>query len=278
MRKMLFALAAVCVLSSAATAAPVFFNEIIRDVPGADGGNESIELLGPANFSLNGFTLLAIDGDSTASGVIDQAISLNGLALGSNGLLLIQDTNPLMPSPAAGTTVFNLPGGFTPDLENGSNTFVLVQGFTGAVGDDLDTNNDGTIDVALPFTSVSDAVALLENDGTSNFGFADDLGAGFLTFGGPSAAFTPDAFARASNGGAAAFDITGTSPGPFSTDPSEFLFVGPAGTPDSTFDLTPGSVNAAFGPGVAAVPEPASVALVGVGAAGLVARRLRRRA
>jgi len=35
---------------------------------------------------------------------------------------------------------------FTPDIENGSNTFVLGFGTPPSVGDDLDADNDGTLD------------------------------------------------------------------------------------------------------------------------------------
>jgi uncharacterized repeat protein (TIGR01451 family) len=60
--------------------------------------------------------------------------------------------------------------GVAPDLavdpnfeNNDSFTHLLVEGFSGANGDDLDTDNDGTLDVT-PWTSVIDAVGLVEDD------------------------------------------------------------------------------------------------------------------
>ena len=58
-------------------------------------------------------------------------------------------------------------------LENGTLSLLLVEGFTGALNGDIDTNNDGTVD-ATPWTSIVDGVAV--NDG----------GAGDLTYAVPS--------------------------------------------------------------------------------------------
>ena len=48
------------------------------------------------------------------------------------------------------------------NFENGDNvTHMLVSGFSGANGDDLDTDDDGVLDVT-PWSEVVDLVALLE--------------------------------------------------------------------------------------------------------------------
>ena len=153
--------------------------------------------------------------------------------------------------PSAGTTV-NV-GDFSPDIENGSNTYLIVSGFTGAVGNDLDTNGDGTFDITLPWASVVDAVGLIETDTGTNLAYANQLG--FYDFG--LLSFTPDAVFRGSSGTWQAGDITGNSlAGPFTFDPAQNTFgAGPLDT------LTPGVAN---------VPEP-TASLLGV--LGLLRRR-----
>lgn len=56
-------------------------------------------------------------------------------------------------------------GFVTDDFDNQSYTILLVEGWSGAVGTDLDAGDDGTLD-ATPWTSVVDSVAVL--DGSSN--------------------------------------------------------------------------------------------------------------
>jgi hypothetical protein len=51
------------------------------------------------------------------------------------------------------------------DAEDGRVTLLLVEGFTGSVGDDLDTDNDGTLDSA-PWTRVVDDVAVSDGGGS----------------------------------------------------------------------------------------------------------------
>ena len=72
-------------------------------------------------------------------------------------------------------------------LENGTITLLLVRDFTGAVGTDLDTDNDGTLDVT-PWDAVVDAVAV--NDG----------GVGDLTYGIPVLGVAYDGLAFAPGG------------------------------------------------------------------------------
>lgn len=237
LRHGMFALGLMGIMASPAQAVTII-NELFINPPGSDNGQEFFELSGTPGESLNGLFFLSIDGDATSAGTIDQAISLNGFSLGTNGLFLQRDSAAVInPSPDPATTVRVLD--FNPDLENGSNTFLLVQGFTGAVGNDLDTNNDGILDVVFPGT-VIDAVAIVENDGAQNFGYA-------TAFGGVQnvqAAFSPDAFVR---GSAIFADVTGTNPGgPYTLDPSATILAD--GTDASTLlplgaTLTPGSIN-----------------------------------
>ena len=239
--------------------AQVQINEMLIDGPGTDNGQEFIELSSAApNTALTGLTFLAIEGDGANAGAIDAVFSLSAFSTGSNGLFLWRDSAAVLsPAPDPATTL-NI-ADFNPDLENGSNTYLIVNGFSGAVGADLDTDNDGVIDVAAPWTSVVDALTILENDGAANVGYAAALGGvSFPQF----VAFNPDAIQRF--GGALwGFDVTGAAPGPYANDPLE--------SGDSTgaavggsWNLTPGSTN---------IPEPASLALLALG--GLLAVRRR---
>ncbi|MFO0873233.1 MAG: hypothetical protein U0575_04595 [Phycisphaerales bacterium] len=136
----------------------VVINEIRIDQTGTDN-DEYFELRGTPGSSLAGLSYIVIgDPDDTAtntnSGVIEAVVSLDGYAINANGFFLVaEDDNTL-------GAVADLLA--TLDFENSDNvTHLLVQGFTGAVGDDLDTDDDGTLDVT-PWTSVVDSVALIE--------------------------------------------------------------------------------------------------------------------
>jgi hypothetical protein len=246
----------------------LILNEIFVNIPtsaGGDNGGEFFEIRSTTGGveSLSGLTFLVIEGDGpTASGVIDVAISLSGFTTGPNGLFLWRDSAPVIDistadgvqGPEAGTTL-NV-ADFNPDLENGTNTYLIVSGFTGAVGNDLDTNGDGTIDIALPWTSVIDAVGVLETDAGTNLVYGSQLG--FFDF--ALLSFTPDAVFRDSAGIWQAGDIVGNSlTGPFGFDGVQNTFgAGPLAT------LTPGATN---------IPEP-GVTLLGVfGVLGLLRRR-----
>ncbi|MCA9285972.1 MAG: hypothetical protein KDA22_12185, partial [Phycisphaerales bacterium] len=114
------------------------------------------ELVAAPGTSLFGLTYIVLgDGpDGTNSGVIEEAISLDGSTVGESGYFVI----------AADDDTF----GYLADLivplnfENSDNvTHMIVQGFTGAVGDDADTNDDGVLD-AIPWTTTIDSIALVE--------------------------------------------------------------------------------------------------------------------
>ncbi len=256
-RKFLVGCAALAL--SGAAFAQVRFNELLLNPPGTDNGTEFIELLSAApNFSMAGLTLIGIDGDGTASGVIDVALSLSAFSTGSNGLFLWRDSaTVLSPAPDSATTL-NV-ADFSPDLENGTQTFLIVSGFTGSVGLDLDVDNNGIFDSAAPWSSVLDVFGLIEDDTAAvNNSYAAALG-GFAF---PQQSFSPDAFQRVGNA-AYAFDALGTTPGPFVNDPLEII--DPNGVPvPVSFTMTPGSAN---------VPEPTSLVLLALG--GLLASRRR---
>ena len=117
-------------------------NEFLADHTGADT-NEFVEVFGVADTDYSHLTLIAVEGDGASAGVIDAIYTL-----GTTDASGFWDNYPL----AAGA------------LENGTNTFILGEGFFGAVGQDLDTNNDGVLNTN-PFARTVDAVAV--SDGTA---------------------------------------------------------------------------------------------------------------
>jgi 2',3'-cyclic-nucleotide 2'-phosphodiesterase / 3'-nucleotidase / 5'-nucleotidase len=154
------------------TPAPII-NEFVFNHTGTDT-SEFVEILAAPGADLSAYTLLQIEGDNsgTQAGVIKSA-------------------HPLTAADASGywTT------GFLGDVfENGSQTLLLVKNFTGAVGDDLDTNNDGVLD-ATPWQTVVDSVAV--SDGGNNDRFYSTVVLG-TTFSGGS--FAPGGASRIPNG------------------------------------------------------------------------------
>lgn len=254
-------------IAASSASAQVFINEVFVNPPGTDNGFEYFELrsLTPS-FSLSGLWFLIIEGDGTGAGTVDQALNLGTFSTGTNGLFLWRDsTTVLQPPPAAGTNVHV--ADFSPDLENGSQTHLLVQSFTGSVGTDLDTNNDGILDLT-PWTSVVDAIGYRE----AGLGIVYGAHLGFADFP-ASLAFTPDVVFRLRDTLAwIAADVNGTSPGPYDFDPAELVDILGNALNLSEFDITtatPGSANP--------VPEPGFVAVVAAGMTAVAYRQIRRR-
>jgi len=122
-------------------AAPVI-NEFTFNHVGTDT-NEYLEAAGSPNTNYSAYSLLVIEGDpgSGASvGAIDRIYPL-GTTNGS-GIWVTPYINN--------------------QLENGTQTVLLVKDFSGALGADLDTNDDGTLD-STPWSALADAIAV--NDG-----------------------------------------------------------------------------------------------------------------
>jgi hypothetical protein len=271
MGKHLFGLlTAACLLFALAAPADaqVFINEIMANPPGSDNGFEFIELRSTTpSLSLSGLHLLIIEGDGANAGIIDQALNLGALSTGTNGLFLWRDSSTVLVPPPSPATFVHV-ADFVPDIENGAQTYLIVQSFTGSVGDDLDTNNDGILD-STPWAAVIDAIGVRES-GTGGTVYGAHLG--FADF--PNTLlFTPDLIFRVSGTNAwVGADVNGTSPGPYDFDPAELVDIFGNPLSLSEFDITtatPGSANP--------VPEPSLVAIVAVGMTGAVYRQWRRR-
>ncbi len=280
---MKIAFLAALVAAAGAASASVRISEIGLNPSGGDNGFEWLELSGPANSTGAGLWLIQIEGDGTSAGVVDIAIDLGTVTFGSNGLWLRRDAAavidnsdaPGIQGPSAGTSV--TVADFNPDIENGTQTWAIVFGFSGSVGSDIDANNDGIVDNFL-WTSVLDAVSWVEDD-TSAGGFNDEFGYGANLGGfsfGPAVDtvegfFTADALARGTDNAWYIFDNTAlTGDGLGIADPEETVRSGSPQTnvilPAGANFLTPGAANV--------IPTPGALALAGI--AGLVAARRRR--
>ena len=124
-------------------------NEMVVSTTGTD--REFVEIAGTAGFDLSNFTLLEV----LSGGEIEDVLPFVG-AIPADGYFLAA-------SPEAVSVL-----GVTPDqaidnntFTNGPRTYLLVEDFSGAEGDDIDTNDDGTID-AMPWTSLADSVAIID--------------------------------------------------------------------------------------------------------------------
>ncbi|MEO0837074.1 MAG: endonuclease, partial [Cyanobacteria bacterium J06642_3] len=151
-------------------------NEIRIDQPSTDN-DEFFELFGDANTSLDGLTYIVIgDGAAAAgSGVIESVTDLSGQSFDDNGFFVAAESTFSLGTANLTTTL-----GF----ENSDNvTHLLVENFTGANGDDLDTDDDGILDIT-PFDSIVDSVALIETVGSGEQVYSD-------TQVGPDGSFVP---------------------------------------------------------------------------------------
>ncbi len=127
-------------------------SEVRIDQPSADN-DEYFELAGPASSSLDGLTYLVIGDGSGGSGVVEAVVDLTGSSIQPSGFFVAAESTFTIGS--ADLTV-NL------NFENSDNvTHLLVSDFTGASGDDLDTDDDGVLD-ATPWGAMVDCIALVE--------------------------------------------------------------------------------------------------------------------
>ncbi|MHC5001779.1 MAG: DUF11 domain-containing protein, partial [Planctomycetota bacterium] len=149
------------------------------------------ELRGPGLTSLDGLSYVVL-GDGSAqqgSGVVEAAVGLTGQSLPASGLFLAaEETFSLIPAFLVNLiTELNFEG-------SDNVTHLLVANFSGGPGDDLDTDDDGTLDVT-PWTDVLDAIGLVEEPNPPSFTeylYGESLG--FVDVGpdiGPDTSFVP---------------------------------------------------------------------------------------
>jgi uncharacterized protein len=110
-------------------------NEFVANHTGSDT-EAFVEVFGDASTDYSALTVLEIEGEGSGWGVIDAVLPVGT----TNG------------------------GGYwidSEDMENGTLTILLVENFTGSKGDDLDIDNDGTLD-STPWTRIVDDVAVFD--------------------------------------------------------------------------------------------------------------------
>lgn len=153
-------ISALCLLSCAVsgiyspTAHAANINEIRIDQPGTDN-DEYVELKGNPNEPLTALSYIVIGDGATGSGTIESVTNLSAESLDANGLFVIAESSFTL---GAANLIATL------NFENSDNvTHMLVSGFTGSIGDDIDSDDDGVIDTT-PYTSIVDSIALREND------------------------------------------------------------------------------------------------------------------
>lgn len=176
---------------SGQTVPAITINEIRIDQPDADN-DEYFELTGGPNAALNGLTYIVIGDGTGGSGVIEAVVDLTGQTILSTGFFVAAESTFTLGAANLITTL---------NFENGDNvTHLLVEGFTGSNGDDLDTNDDGVLDV-IPWTSVVDSVALIQIVGSGDLVYS-------ATTVGPDGGFVPGHVFRNPDG-TGAFQIGG---------------------------------------------------------------------
>jgi predicted extracellular nuclease len=197
---------------AAAVSTDPLINEFSASTTGAD--IEYIEVLGDPGTDYSAFTVLEIEGDSS-TGRIDRIFPVGTTDGGGFWT----------------TSVGSL------SIENGSITLLLVEGFVGSVGNDIDADNDGVVDSA-PWSRIVDEIAVF------------DGGSGDLTYSsvvlGPNfdglSSFSPGGASRIPNG--ADTDTIGDW---VRNDFNLFGIPGFAGSPElGEAENTPGAVNMAI--------------------------------
>ncbi|WP_422050833.1 ExeM/NucH family extracellular endonuclease [Shimia sp.] len=167
-----------------APAIAVAINEFRVSSSGScDDTSNFVELVSTPGQSFDGLTLLALSGEFEP-GTVDYAISLDGAVADENGFLLIAEaTNPALGTGDVGVTDL--------DFFGSPQSFLVVDGFTGNAGDDLDVNNDGTLDTDVG--TVLTSLSLIDGDTNPDVSYGD-------TVFGPDGSFTPAGGARNPDG------------------------------------------------------------------------------
>ena len=175
--------------TSTPTLATVIINEIRIDQPSADN-DEYFELYGDADAGLVRLTYLVIGEGTGGSGVIEAVVDLDSQVIPGDGYFVAAEDTFTLGTPDFETSL---------NFENSDNvTHLLVADFTGSNGDDLDTDDDGVLDVT-PWSTVVDAIGLVEADPGDEHFYGAALG---FTDIGPDGTFVPGHVSRCPDGGA----------------------------------------------------------------------------
>jgi predicted extracellular nuclease len=234
-------------LTGAGTTAPDFsWTGPIAATPGAVNTGQSFD--GPAGPSAPVLNELSVSTTGTDVEYYEVAgtpgadysaysiLEIQGVAEGSDTPGQVVDVTPVGSTDGAGLHLIDLPAN---TVENDPVTLLLVEGFTGEVGLDLDPGDDGAFDTT-PWTSLADAVSIQYGAGVPYASTVLDASFDDATYAGTSADLAPGGASRLPDptGGWVRndFDLAGVA------DP---------GTPEEGEALnTPGAANEAVAPGV----------------------------
>lgn len=247
--------------SMVAAQSQVNFSEIVRDASRIDAsGWQYVEIKSGANQNLSNLTVIEISGGAENAGTITSALSLDNVVSGENGLLLLQNMEHQMSQNAS--TSSNVQSGNAFTLNTGTSTYLVVQNFTGQVGDSIDANMDGSVD-ATHWSAIEDSVAFGSGQAGEKLYGAEFGGVDFGGFGANNSA---DAYVVLTSGDKVAFEVAADGSAMSGTDGG-----GSGNGPlPADFKITPGDVNP--------VPEPASLVALGAGLGAAVLRRRRKSA
>jgi hypothetical protein len=132
----------------------VAIHEARVNMPGTDD-DEYFELIGTAGASLDGLTYIVIGDGSEGSGVIEEAVALDGLSINAAGFFLCGEPTMTLATP---DYAYEL------NFESSDQTtHIVVSGFTGIITDDLDTDDDGVLD-SEPWDVAIDCLAFVGPD------------------------------------------------------------------------------------------------------------------
>lgn len=163
----------------------VAINELRISSQSDDNISNYVEIFGAANTSLDGLSLVVLSGEFEP-GQVDFAFDLTGLTIDDDNLLLVANSNIANAIPQAVTEANDLLTSF--DFFGSPSTFLIVENFTASSGDDLDTDDDGTLDGTF-FDAVLDSVSLIDGDGNPDVSYSQ-------TIVGPDGNFAPAGIAR----------------------------------------------------------------------------------
>jgi hypothetical protein len=169
------------------------FNEIYASHTGVDD-QEFIELIGAPGLALDSFMVLILEGDAgPIRGTLDRAVDLTGQVMPADGYFVIGDTLvPNVDLVIGGPGACSLPP-TCDSIENGTETFLLVQvanpaAVAALVGTDLDPEDDGVSNIRC----TPDILNVLEVVAMTDAGVGDKVYNGALTNTlGPDGTFFP---------------------------------------------------------------------------------------